>query len=153
MKLEANEEFMENLSSQSAREKVETAELNKTIKKKQLRGLRKHRTETIQEVIKQGKGFKMARKKLSSGKLQFTGVLEEDSSLTTDRDRIVDRAQKSMKIYTRIAQILDLPIRRCNMAWKTFQRSNRGKSSLQSSNQNRKRLLDLRIFQSIWSKR
>ena len=149
MKLEANEEFMENLSSQSAREKVETAELNKTIKKKQLRGLRKHRTETIQEVIKQGKGFKMARKKLSSGKLQFTGVLEEDSSLTTDRDRIVDRAQKSMKIYTRIAQILDLPIRRCNMAWKTFQRSNRGKSSLQSSNQNRKRLLDLRIFQSI----
>ena len=73
---------------------VETAELNKTITKKQLRGLRKHRTETIQEVIKQGKGFKMARKKLSSGKLQFTGVLEEDSSLVIDRDRIVDRGPK-----------------------------------------------------------
>ena len=108
----------------SAREKVETAELNKTIKKKQLRGLRTRRTnraETIQEVIKQGKGFKMARKKRSSGKLQFTGVLEEDSSLTTDRDRIVDRAQKSMKIYARIAQI-----RRCNMTLQTSQRSTVG---------------------------
>lgn len=105
----------------SAREKVEIAELNKTIKKKQLRGLRKHRTETIQEVqevIKKGKGFKMAREKLSSGKLQFTGVLEEDSSLITDRDRIVDRAKKSMKIYARVAQI-----RRCNMTWQISQRS------------------------------
>ena len=105
----------------SAREKVEIAELNKTIKKKQLRGLRKHRTETIQEVqevIKKGKGFKMAREKLSSGKLQFTGVLEEDSSLITDRDRIVDRAKKSIKIYARVAQI-----RRCNMTWQISQRS------------------------------
>ena len=82
------------LTISSDLEKVETAELNKTITKKQLRGLRKHRTETIQEVIKQGKGFKMARKKLSSGKLQFTGVLEEDSSLAIDRDRIVDRGPK-----------------------------------------------------------
>ena len=108
----------------SAREKVETAELNKTIKKKQIRGLRTrrtNRTETIQEVIKQGKCFKMARKKRSTGKLQFTGVLKEDSSLTTDRDRIVDRAQKSMKIYARIAQI-----RRCNMTWQTSQRSTVG---------------------------
>ena len=77
----------------SAQEKVEAAELNTTIKKKQRQDLRKHRTETIQEVIKQGKGFKMAKKKLSSGKLQFTGVLEENGSLTIDRDRIVDRAQ------------------------------------------------------------
>ena len=82
------------LTISSDLEKVETAELNKTITKKQLRGLRRHRTETIQEVIKQGKGFKMARKKLSGGKLQFTGVLEEDSSLTIDRDRIVDRGPK-----------------------------------------------------------
>ena len=36
----------------------------------------------------------MARKKLRRGKLQFTGVLEEDSSLTIDRDRIVERNKK-----------------------------------------------------------
>ena len=36
----------------------------------------------------------MARNKRSSGKLQFTGVLEEDSSLTINRDRIVDRGPK-----------------------------------------------------------
>lgn len=39
----------------------------------------------------------MARENLSSGKLQFTGVLEEDGSLTIDRGRIVDQAQKFYK--------------------------------------------------------
>ena len=39
----------------------------------------------------------MARKKLSSGKLQLTGVQEEEGSLTIDRGRIVDQAQKVYK--------------------------------------------------------
>ena len=43
----------------------------------------------------------MARKKLSTGKLQFTGVFEEDGSLITVRDRIVDRAQELYeKLYS-----------------------------------------------------
>ena len=43
----------------------------------------------------------MAKKKLSSGKLQFTGVLEEDGSLTIDRDRIVDRPEEFYeKLYS-----------------------------------------------------
>ena len=43
----------------------------------------------------------MARKKLSTGKLQFTGVLEEGGSLITVRDRIVDRAQELYeKLYS-----------------------------------------------------
>ena len=50
------------IPSTSAREKVKAAELNKTIKKRQSKDLGKHRTETIQQVIGQGKGFKMARK-------------------------------------------------------------------------------------------
>ena len=78
----------------SAWEKVEAAELNKTIKTKQRQDFRKHRTELIQEVIKQGKGFKMAREKPSSRKVQFTEVWEEDGSLTIDRGRIYNRAQK-----------------------------------------------------------
>ena len=46
----------------SAREKVEAAELSKTMEKKQRQDLRKHRTKTIQEEIK-GKGFKIERNK------------------------------------------------------------------------------------------
>ncbi|XP_042857719.1 uncharacterized protein LOC122244004 [Penaeus japonicus] len=71
----------------NAREKIELAELNKLIRKKQREDLRKHRTTTTQEIIKQGKGFKMAKQKLNQGRLQFTGVREEDGTLTTDRDR------------------------------------------------------------------
>ena len=63
--------------SMSSGEKVEAAELNKLISKKQRQDIRNHRTNTIQEVIQQGKGFKMAKKKLNSGRFQFTGILEE----------------------------------------------------------------------------
>ena len=77
----------------SAREKIEAAELNKTIQKRQREDLRKHTTKVIEDVIKQGKGFKTAKRKLGQGKLQFTGVLEEDGSLTTNRDGIVKRAR------------------------------------------------------------
>ena len=52
----------------SAWEKVEAPELNKTIKTKKGQDFRKHRTELIQEVIKQGKGFKMAREKTQQPK-------------------------------------------------------------------------------------
>ena len=52
----------------SAREKVEAAELNKTIKTKKRQDFRKHRTESIQELIKQGKAFKMASEKTQQRK-------------------------------------------------------------------------------------
>ena len=52
----------------SAREKVEAAELKKTVKTRQRWDFRKHWTESIQEVIKQGKGFKMAREKTQQRK-------------------------------------------------------------------------------------
>ena len=43
----------------------------------------------------------MAKRKLGQGKLQFTGVLEEDGSLTTDRDGIVKRAREYyQKLYS-----------------------------------------------------
>ena len=51
----------------SAREKVEAAELSKTIEKKQLQDLRKHRTKTIQDEIKR-KGFKIAGNKTQQRK-------------------------------------------------------------------------------------
>ena len=81
----------------TAREKIEAAELNKTIQKKQREDLRNRTTEVIEDVIKQGRGYKTAKRKLCQGKLQFTGVLEEDGSLTTNRDGIVRRAREYYK--------------------------------------------------------
>ena len=78
----------------NAREKNETVELNNLIRKKQIQDFRNFRTNTIKNVVQEGRTFKMAKRKLSSGKLQFTGVLEEDESLATDRERIVTRARE-----------------------------------------------------------
>ena len=73
-------------------ERVEAAELNKTIQKKQRNDIRRHTTATIEEVIQKGKGFKTATRKLNQCRPQFTGILEEVGSLATDRSRIVERA-------------------------------------------------------------
>ena len=76
------------------REKIETAELNKLISKEQRKDNRKYREEMIKEIISQGKSFKIAKKKLNTGRLQFTGVREKDDSITKDRERIVARARE-----------------------------------------------------------
>jgi len=92
----------------TAREKIELAELNKLIRKKQRQDVRKHRTTVVHEVIQQGKGFKMAKRKLNQGRLQFTGVQEADGTITTDRERIVERAHEFYgKLYssTRLAPV------------------------------------------------
>ena len=81
--------------------KIEATELNKLIRKKQRNDLRKHKATTTQRVIEQGKSFKMAKRQLSRGRLQFTSVLEEDGTLTTDRERIVERSREFYeKLYS-----------------------------------------------------
>ena len=94
---EETKNFMEkrrNLKTPTtAKEKIEATELNKLIRKKQRNDLRKHKATTIQRVIEQGKSFKMAKRQLNRGRLQFTSVLEEDGTLTTDRERIVERSR------------------------------------------------------------
>ncbi|XP_066988287.1 uncharacterized protein [Macrobrachium rosenbergii] len=85
----------------TVREKIEAAELNKTIQEKQREDLRNRTTEIIEDVIKQGRGFTTAKRKLGQGKLQFTGVLEEDGSLTTSCDGIVKQAREYyQKLYS-----------------------------------------------------
>ena len=43
----------------------------------------------------------MTKKKLNTGRLQFTGVLEADGTVTTERDRIVNRAKEFYeKLYS-----------------------------------------------------
>ncbi|XP_037791063.1 uncharacterized protein LOC119586412 [Penaeus monodon] len=43
----------------------------------------------------------MAKRKLNRGRLQLTGVREEDGTLTTDRERVVSRAQEFYeKLYS-----------------------------------------------------
>ena len=106
---EETKNFMEkrrNLKTPTtAKEKIEAMELNKLIHKKQRNDLRKHRATTIQRVIEQGKSFKMAKRQLNRGRLQFTSVLEEDGTLTTDRERIVERSREFFeKLYSSTRQ-------------------------------------------------
>ena len=54
----------------------------------------------------------MAKRKLNCARLQFTGVLEEDGTVTTDRERIVERSREFYeKLYssTRSRSELDTP--------------------------------------------
>ena len=49
--------------------------------------------------------FKMAKRQLNRGRLQFTSVLEEDGTLTTDRERIVERSREFYeKLYSSTRQ-------------------------------------------------
>ncbi|XP_066952506.1 craniofacial development protein 2-like [Macrobrachium rosenbergii] len=85
----------------TVREKIEAAELNKTIQKKQRGDLRNRTTKTIEDVTQQDRGFKAAKRKLDQGKLQFTRVLQEDGSLTTNCDGMVKRAREYYhKLYS-----------------------------------------------------
>ena len=85
----------------SNKEKVEFAELNKLVSKKQREDIRKYNLTTIQQTIEQGKGFKSAKKKLCIGKTQMTALKEEDGSVTRNRDRIVERAKQFYeKLYS-----------------------------------------------------
>ena len=106
---EETKNFMEkrrNLKTPTtAKEKIEATELSKLIRKKQRNDLRKHKATTIQRVIEQGKSFKMAKRQLNRGRLQFTSVLEEDGTLTTDRERIVERSREFYdKLYSSTRQ-------------------------------------------------
>ena len=106
---EETKNFMEkrrNLKTPTtAKEKIEATELNKLIRKKQRNDLRKHKATTIQRVIEQGKSSKMAKRQLNRGRLQFTSVLEEDGTLTTDRERIVERSREFYeKLYSSTRQ-------------------------------------------------
>ena len=49
--------------------------------------------------------FKMAKRQLNRGRLQFTSILEEDGTLTTDRERIVERSREFYeKLYSSTRQ-------------------------------------------------
>ena len=56
---------------------IKAVELSKTIDKKQWKDLCKHTAEIVEKVIKQDKCFKMAKRKLSNGGLQFVGYLKK----------------------------------------------------------------------------
>ena len=43
-------------------------------------------------MAEQGRGFKAAQRKMTSGKSLMTGILEQDGTISTSRDRIIGRA-------------------------------------------------------------
>ena len=85
----------------TTREKIEEAELNKLIKKKRREDRRRYTTAVIESTLEKGRGFKAINKLLNSGRRQITSILEENGNLTTDRDRIVERAKEFyQKLYS-----------------------------------------------------
>ena len=76
------------LNPTSTRDKVEEAELNKLIKRQQRQDIRNHNVKTIEEAIKQGKGFKQAQQKVCLGKQMIPCIKEENGNVTTIQNRI-----------------------------------------------------------------
>ncbi|XP_042860599.1 uncharacterized protein LOC122246229 [Penaeus japonicus] len=50
-----------------------------------------HNTRLVEEVVRQGEGFKMGKKKIAQGKFEFYGMKEKDGTITQDRDQIAEK--------------------------------------------------------------
>ena len=51
----------------------------------------------IEGVVEEGRGFRIARKKLAQARFQKTGILKASGETTTNRDRIAERAKEFHK--------------------------------------------------------
>ena len=78
----------------SAREKIEKAELDKLISKKQRQDIRNHNTKIVENTISQGRGFKLAKKKPNQGRIQMCSIKEKDRTITKYRERIMERTKE-----------------------------------------------------------
>ena len=78
----------------SAKEKIEKAELDKLISKKQRQDIRSHNTKIVESTISQGRGFKLAKKKLNQGRIQMCGIKGKDGTIIKCRERIMERTKE-----------------------------------------------------------
>lgn len=73
------------------RNKIEYAEICKTISKKMKTDLRDYNTKCVKEALEKNKSIKKANKKLIIGKQQIIQLKEENGDIITDRSRILER--------------------------------------------------------------
>lgn len=75
-------------------QKVQLAELNKTIAKKQREDVRTFNMSVVEDAIVAGRSYKRARRNTSASQNQISSLKEEDGSTTTNRDRIIARTKE-----------------------------------------------------------
>ena len=89
----------------NARERTECSEICKTIRKKTREDIREHKTTRVKEAIENKKGLKKATNNKEGYKVMIPSMKEEDRSLTSNRERILDRcAELYEKLYNDAAQ-------------------------------------------------
>ena len=76
---------------QSAREKIEYSELCKTIRKSMREDIREHNTMRIREAIESGRGLQKATYSREGCKVLIPSLKEQDGTVTTNRERILER--------------------------------------------------------------
>ena len=71
--------------------KIEYRELCKTVRKQMREEIRKYNVQLVQKALTENKGLKSAKLKTKEGKSLMVAIRNKDGSITTDRDKIVER--------------------------------------------------------------
>ena len=84
----------------TTKEKIEYAELSKTVRKKQKIDINRWIENFIDDLTSQGRGFKVAEKNLQP-RSHITTLEEKDGTMTMDREKIIERCREFyMDLYT-----------------------------------------------------
>ena len=71
--------------------KIEYRELCKTVRKQMREEIRKYNVQLVQKALTENRGLKSAKLKTNEGKSLMVAIRNKDGSITTDRDKIVER--------------------------------------------------------------
>src|SRR5271154_1126631 len=66
-------------------------ELCKTVRKQMREEIRKYNVQLVQKVLTENRGLKSAKLKTKESKSLMVAIRNKDGSITTDRDKIVER--------------------------------------------------------------
>src|SRR3977135_56881 len=84
--------------------KIEYRELCKIVRKQMREEIRKYNVQLVQKALTQNRGLKSAKRKTKEGKSLMVAIRNKDGSITTDRDKIVERcAEFYRELYSSTA--------------------------------------------------
>ena len=84
--------------------KIEYRELCKIVRKQMREEIRKYNVQLVQKALTQNRGLKSAKLKTKEGKSLMVAIRNKDGSITTDRDKIVERcAEFYRELYSSTA--------------------------------------------------
>src|SRR3977135_2704666 len=83
--------------------KIEYRELCKIVRKQMREEIRKYNVQLVQKALTQNRGLKSAKLKTKEGKSLMVAIRNKDGSITTDRDKIVERCAEFYREYSSTA--------------------------------------------------